>query len=45
MTIKRMSLAQLKTIGDDLGIPLSDRDFGQPGEREIRSVEPVALRR
>jgi transposase len=23
----------------------SDRDFGQPGEREIRSVEPVALRR
>lgn len=24
MTIKRMSLAQLKTIGDDLGIPLSD---------------------
>jgi hypothetical protein len=24
---------------------VSDRDFGQPGEREIRSVEPVALRR
>jgi hypothetical protein len=23
----------------------SDRDFGQPGEREIRSVEPAALRR
>jgi hypothetical protein len=24
---------------------ISDRDFGQPGEREIRSVEPAALRR
>jgi tetratricopeptide (TPR) repeat protein len=26
-------------------LDISDRDFGQPGEREIRSVEPVALRR
>jgi hypothetical protein len=34
-----------RDLGEDPYRVCSDRDFGQPGEREIRSVEPVALRR